>query len=152
MKCQHACLPMNQNLVLESLGYSTETISKENCSTSLAGAYSLPVLGGTACWYSLKRSFFNVFYASSHLLYLSYIKDDNCIHGIQAYTSLSVKMVRRQSEWVFIGAEGQVSWTSCGLYLPSQWTWPSCPHKNPTDSIRHSCLHPLYPFRTSFSS
>lgn len=73
-------------------------------------------------------------------------------HGIQAYTSLSVKMVLRQSEWVFTGAEGQVSWTSCGLYLPSQWTWPSCPHKNPTDSIRHSCLHPLYPFRTSFSS
>lgn len=42
MKCQHACLPLNQHLVLESLGYFTETIIKENY--SIVGATSHPQL------------------------------------------------------------------------------------------------------------
>lgn len=42
MTCQHACVSLNQHLVLESLGYFTETITKENY--SIVGATSHPQL------------------------------------------------------------------------------------------------------------
>lgn len=149
MKCQHACLSLNQHLVLESLGYFTETITKKNY--SIVGATSHPwCLQST----SVTRLWLLV---CPHIELFSVILCFfTCIVPVlHKRWQLPIAYVPQWWTWcedrvseLLQCPEGQVSWISWGLDLPLQWMWPSCPHQSPTNSFRHGCLHPLYPFRT----